>query len=236
MNNNRLTPAFTPDLTKRESVFGLVWLAVHMFGIPLLLSVLMPVYPEISELTANTIYYAVSLIVVMVAFLKLLRREFDHLLDRFLHCVVTFFSGYFLWYALAMVMTGIMTALDIGGTPPNDQYIDSMANSGFNLMLVLSVIAAPIVEEVLFRGVLFQTIRKRSRVWAYVASLLLFGLYHTWQYAVAYREPMYLLYTLQYIPITFALTWSYERSGSLWVPMAIHATNNYLAMTVMQMM
>ena len=95
MNNNRLTPAFTPDLTKRESVFGLVWLAMHMFGIPLLLSVLMAVYPETDELTANAIYYAVSLIVVMPAFMKLLRREFDHLLDRFPHCLVTFFSGEF---------------------------------------------------------------------------------------------------------------------------------------------
>ena len=236
MNNNRLIPGFTPDCTKGESIFGLIWLAVHMFVLPLLLGVLMPMFPEVSELTMNAGYYALSLVVVMCAFLKLLRREFDHLLDRFPHCVLTVFSGFFLWYALGMVMTGIMTALNIEGTPPNDEYIDTLAGEGYNLMLMLSVIVAPIVEEVLFRGVLFQTIRKRSRIGAYAASLLLFGLYHTWQYALVYQDPVYLLYTLQYIPITFALTWSYERSGSLWVPMAIHAGNNYLAMAVMQMM
>ena len=103
-------------------------------------------------------------------------------------------------------------------------------------MLAISVIFAPIVEEALFRGVLFQSIRRHSRVWAYIASLAVFGIYHTWQFAVVYQDPVYLLYSLQYIPITFALTWSYEKSGSLWVPIFFHASNNYLAMQITQMM
>ena len=111
-----------------------------------------------------------------------------------------------------------------------------MAQENFGGVLVISVIAAPIVEEVLFRGILFQSIRKRSRVWAYIASLAMFGLYHTWQFALLYQDPMYLLFSLQYIPITFALTWSYERSGSLWTAIFFHATNNYLAMQITQMM
>ena len=133
-------------------------------------------------------------------------------------------------------MAAIMTALGIEATPPNDQAVDVLAQENFGGVLVISVIAAPIVEEVLFRGILFQSIRKRSRVWAYIASLAMFGLYHTWQFALLYQDPMYLLFSLQYIPITFALTWSYERSGSLWTAIFFHATNNYLAMQITQMM
>ena len=236
MTTNRISPRFTPDHTKGEAAFGWFWLMVHMFVLPLLFAVVMPETSAEDPLTVNYLYYGISMAVVFLVFLKLLRREFDHLLDRFFHCIVTFFGAYFLWYALSMVMSGIMTALDITATPPNDQAVDILAQENFGGVLAISVIAAPIVEEVLFRGVLFQSIRKRSRVWAYIASLGMFGLYHTWQFALLYQDPVYLLYSLQYIPITFALTWCYEKSGSLWTAIFFHASNNYLAMQITQMM
>ncbi len=237
MTTNRITPQFTPDCTKGETIFGWFWLLVHMFALPLLLTVLLPLFPaENAGLTTNIAYYGLSLTVVMLVFLKLLRREFDHLLDRLGHCVKTFFVAYFFWYTLSMIMAGLMGMFGIEATPPNDQAADTLAQEGFNIVLVISVIAAPILEEVLFRGILFQSIRKHSRLWAYVASLAVFGLYHTWQFALLYQDPVYLLYSLQYIPITFALTWSYEQSGSLWVPIFLHASNNFLAMQITQMM
>ena len=236
MTTNRITPQFTPDCTKGEAAFGWFWLLVHMFVLPLLFAVVMPEVSAEAPLTINYLYYGISMAVVFPVFLKLLRREFDHLLDRLWHCIKTFLAGYFLWYALGMIMSAIMTALGIDATPPNDQAIDVLAQENFGGVLAISVIAAPIVEEVLFRGVLFQSIRKRSRVGAYLASLAMFGLYHTWQFALLYQDPVYLLYSLQYIPITFALTWSYEKSGSLWTAIFFHASNNYLAMQLVQMM
>ncbi|MBQ3258425.1 MAG: CPBP family intramembrane metalloprotease [Oscillospiraceae bacterium] len=234
MTNNRITPQFTPDHTKGEAAFGWFWLMVHMFVLPLLFAVILP--EADSALTVNYLYYGVSMAVVLLVFLRMLRREFDHLLDRFLHCIASFFAAYFFWYSLSLIMAGIMGALGITATPPNDQAVDTLAKENFGGVLAISVIFAPIVEEVLFRGVLFQSIRRHSRVWAYIASLAVFGIYHTWQFAVVYQDPVYLLYSLQYIPITFALTWSYEKSGSLWVPIFFHASNNYLAMQIAQMM
>ena len=236
MTTNRISPQFTPDHTKGEAAFGWFWLLVHMFVLPLLFAVVMPEASAEDPLTVNYVYYGVSTAAVMLVFLKLLRREFDHLLDRFWHCFRTFFAAYCFWYAMSLLMAAIMTALGIEATPPNDQAVDVLARENFGGVLVISVIAAPIVEEVLFRGILFQSIRKRSRVWAYIASLAMFGLYHTWQFALLYQDPMYLLFSLQYIPITFVLTWSYERSGSLWTAIFFHATNNYLAMQITQMM
>ena len=230
MTTNRIPPQFTPDHTTGEAAFGWLWLLVHMFVLPLLFAVIMPQTAEESPLTINYIYYGISMAAVFLVFLKMLRREFDHLLDRFWHCIRYFFAAYFLWYALSMVMAAAMTALGIEATPPNDLAVDMLAQENFGGVLAISVIAAPIVEEVLFRGVLFQSIRKRSGGWAYIASLAVFGLYHTWQFALLYQDPVYLLYSLQYIPITFALTWSYEKSGSLWTTIFVHATNNYLAM------
>ena len=65
-------------------------------------------------------------------------------------------------------------------------------------------------------------------------SVGLFCLYHVWQYAVAYQDPVMLLYALEYIPITLAITWSYERSGSLWTAIAFHAANNLMNFMVIE--
>ena len=236
MTDNRLIPQFTPDCTKGELILGWIWLVVHMFVFPLLIPMLVVVFPEITEIQINALYYGISLSVVLLFGMKMLRREFDHLMDRFFRCVKAVFVGYFVWYGMSMIMAAIMAALSIEATPPNDAAVDLMAKESYNITLVISVIAAPILEEILFRGVLFQSIRKHSRIMAYIASLAIFGVYHTWQFAVMYQDPIYLLYSLQYIPITFAITWSYEYSGSLWTAIFFHASNNFLAMSLMQAM
>jgi membrane protease YdiL (CAAX protease family) len=235
MTENRFRPQFTPDCTKWEIIFGWVYLFVHMFAFPLLLPYLQQhAFPQMTEIQANALYYGVSLAVVMVVFWKLLRREFDHLLDRFFRCVGGIFISYFLWYALSILMTGFMTSVGLDTTTPNDQAVDLLAKESYNIAMVISVIAAPIAEEVLFRGIAFQSIRKKNRFMAYAVSLLLFGLYHVWQYAVFYQDVKYLLFILQYLPITFALTWCYEYTGSLWPAIFFHASNNYLAMSLLK--
>ena len=102
------------------------------------------------------------------------------------------------------------------------------------MMKAIGIFLAPIVEEVVFRGVVFQSLRKKSRLLAYGVSVGLFCLYHVWQYAVAYQDPVMLLYALEYIPITLAITWSYERSGSLWTAIAFHAANNLMNFMVIE--
>ena len=233
MTNNRLIPQFTPDCTKKEVAIGLFWLVMHMFVCPLLINQ-MP--QDTDPITVNGLYYGVSLAVTLTFGMSLLRREFDHLMDRTFHCVKSFFAAYFFWYALSLAMVAALTALEWSQDLPNDMAMDVLAQENYRVTLTISVIAAPILEEILFRGILFQSIRTHSRLWAYVASIGVFGLYHVWQFAYLYHDWTYLLYALQYIPITLALTWSYEHSGSLWVPIFFHASNNYMAMQVLQIM
>lgn len=237
MTENRFRPQFTPDCSKSETILGFVYLLLHMFAFPLLLPVIqLYVFPELDEITANAAYYGIGLFISLTVFQKLLRREFDHFMDRPFHCLRGFFVGYFLWYTLSFLLTGLMMAFGLDATTPNNQAVDLLAGQNYNITMVISVIAAPILEEVLFRGVLFQSIRRKSRLMAYLASLLLFGLYHVWQFALVYQDPTYLLYIVQYIPITFALTWCYEYSGSLWTAIFFHASNNFLAMSLLQAM
>ena len=83
---------------------------------------------------------------------------------------------------------------------------------------------------------LFGAIRTKSRIAAYIVTALLFAVYHLWPYFIAEFAWMDLLYLLQYIPIGLILAWSYERSGTIWTSILVHALINYVAVSVQAVM
>lgn len=92
------------------------------------------------------------------------------------------------------------------------------------LMFVTLCIGAPLMEELIFRGVLFNvTARWIHPVYASVATSLLFGVIHN--------------NLLSFIPLTLlglCFTEAYRRTGSLAVPVLMHAIFNcisFLAIT-----
>lgn len=231
--NNPAPRGFTPTITKFEMIFGLIYLPIHVFVLPLLLSVVqITLLPELTAIQGNLLYYGISAVVLLPLFWKMLRREFDPLFDRPFHCLGTFVTGYGLWFVLALAVSAVMTLLGMVEDTPNDMAVDDLVKEGYNATLLMSVIAAPILEEILFRGVLFQSIRKKHRVLAYVVNIFVFGLIHVWQYALIYGDWSYLLYIINYAHITFVLTWVYEHSGSLWTAIFFHASNNFLALQI----
>lgn len=79
-----------------------------------------------------------------------------------------------------------------------------------------AIVAVPVAEEVLFRGVLYAWLRQCGWVGlAWLASALLFALVH-----------MNLLAFLPLLAVAVALTWLYERTGNLQAPILAHAVFN----------
>jgi membrane protease YdiL (CAAX protease family) len=91
---------------------------------------------------------------------------------------------------------------------------------------ILIVIVAPLAEEVFFRGFFFGGLRARMPfVWAALISGAFFGSIHltTGNLAVG----------VQLSVLGIVLAYLYERSGSLWSPIALHTINNGLAFLVL---
>jgi CAAX protease family protein len=92
---------------------------------------------------------------------------------------------------------------------------------------VLIVIAAPISEEVFFRGFIFGGLRHRlSFPAAGLISAAIFGLFH-------YTGAGSVGVVPQLAFLGFALSWVYEETGSIYPTMAIHALNNALAFALL---
>ena len=94
------------------------------------------------------------------------------------------------------------------------------------LLLALSaVIIAPICEELLFRGLIYGTLKRfGERIFAALASSLLFALIHG-------HVPSILPLTI--LALGFCI--AYERTGCLWVPIAMHAMFNGFNLVMMWM-
>ena len=92
--------------------------------------------------------------------------------------------------------------------------------------VVIVVVLMPLVQELLFRGVVFGAVRGRNRALAYLLSALGFGLSSCWQWAVSLGDPRYFLLVLQYVPLSLAACWCYERGGSVWSAVVLHLLYN----------
>jgi len=93
------------------------------------------------------------------------------------------------------------------------------------LQIISVIIMAPVAEELLFRGLLFNTIKHAGYPRAaIIASAALFALVHG---SLALMLPLFVM--------GFALAWLYEKSGSLIAPMVMHATFNAINFTFLKM-
>ncbi len=114
------------------------------------------------------------------------------------------------WVRAAIHTDETNTVADIAKKLP------SFGLGGLLLAIVGAGIAAPFGEEMLFRGLAFRTLKQRLGLWpGIVGSALLFTLPHG--------------YGLGLIPVFvlgMILAWVYNTSGSLWITILMHATNN----------
>jgi membrane protease YdiL (CAAX protease family) len=226
---------FTDSMTRGERLAALIYLPLHIAALPLLLNLLMTVWPEagLTETSLNIFYYALGCAYMFIFLWKYFRRNYDTLLDGVLRCVLMFFAAYMLDVVLSYGLQLVTLAFGYDMTAtPNDETVMDLAKQGYNVMFAIAVFMAPLVEEPLFRGLLFGGLRKRSRVLAYVVSVGLFALYHVWQYAVVYADPSYLRFALNYVPVSIALAFSYEKTGTIWVPIGFHMLINGLSMAI----
>jgi membrane protease YdiL (CAAX protease family) len=112
----------------------------------------------------------------------------------------------------------IVDLLGIGGLVPEGNLPEGMFESPVILPLValMVLVAAPIAEEIFFRGFLFSTLRVRWGVfWAALASGLLFGAIHG---SLGLLVPFSIIGML--------LAYVYVLSGSLWTSILGHFAFN----------
>ncbi|UGS39268.1 CPBP family intramembrane glutamic endopeptidase [Capillimicrobium parvum] len=91
-------------------------------------------------------------------------------------------------------------------------------------LAIFAVVIAPMVEELFFRGFVFNAMRSKLPVgWAAVATGVMFGVVHAFGSPIGFLAPLALLGTV--------LCLVYWKTGSLLPCIALHSLNNCIALS-----
>jgi membrane protease YdiL (CAAX protease family) len=139
-------------------------------------------------------------------------------------------TGIALYLGIAFGVAAILTAVfeqASGKSAKTPQQLPSVSGIGVLFAVLLAVVAAPLVEELFFRGCVFRSLRdRRGFPLAAIVSALLFGLVH---YVPGPWQDTLLLMTIM-VFTGFGLAWFYDRRGNLVASIAAHATFNTIGL------
>ena len=223
-----------PNITPREQAAGTVFFVVYLVVLPFattplfrLAEILLDV--TISSAMRSVIYYYLLFAVTLVIFHRFLARTCRNLADNLGASVQTLLAGLVGLYGLNELMYRLTRLLAGNRTNLNDTTISAQIDTAPHMTLLIVIFLAPFVEEVLFRGLVFGNLKGKSRPVAYGLSCVLFALLHVWQFAVVNQDLTYFLLMLQYLVPGLVLCWVYDRTGTLWTSIGLHALANALS-------
>ena len=137
------------------------------------------------------------------------------------------------WVSFTAV-TWALKQLDPGYVNQNDASIAAMKKGGYYLMLLGTVVLAPLTEECVFRGLIFRNLWKTSAIAAYLLSVAAFSAVHIIGYIGVYSPLHLVLAFLQYLPAGIWLAWCYTKSGSIFGPIVMHAIINLYSLNLLR--
>ena len=222
---SRLRRPWRPQLTRTETARGWVFFALYLLVFPWAMGLVQRAFQGLLPVAQSSVaYYLLSAALVFLVFWSFLCHGFSLLLDWLPENLFAFATG----LAAAGVLHLLAARIPLPVENPNSlSYPEQFALAPFSTVVILAVLM-PVVEETLFRGLLFGATRRYSRALGYVLSTLVYAVYCVWQFVFTYGQVdfRYLLLFVQYLPMSLALTWCYDNGGSIWSPIALHAVIN----------
>lgn len=229
--NNKTLPI---SMTKGEKIAGAIYIPIYILFLGTIIYfalTLLDIEPD--ALNTNIVYYYVNFFFAVIAFHKYLTASLSDFAHRFGSCVMYTVIAFGLYLFLNIAMAMVITAAFGELSNPNNDYIGELYAQSSKVIVVGAVLLAPIVEECLFRGVIFGVLLPKNRVLAYLASFVVFSAIHVLAYAFESPDWMLLVNVLQYLPPTLAFCWLYEKSGNIFCPVLLHTIINAIAITAM---
>jgi len=222
-------------LTKSQLIWGWVCIGAHLLVLPVLISIINVLLGMPMSLTEmNLLLFGLEFAVVLLLYHRFL---FDNLrlgFSRPFHILRSAFFGFVSYWLLNLVLSYAIFFLFPGYSNANDANIQDMYVENPVMIHIATVLIAPIVEETLYRGVVFGGLYNRSPVLAYTVSSLFFSVIHIIGYIGMVDIPTLLASFVLYLPAGLCFGWTYVRADSIWAPILIHITVNQLSVSLMR--
>ena len=217
-----------------EQIAGTVLFVIYLLVLPFVTA---PLFRLIGGLLGvsipsglqNILYYYILFAATVIIFHGFLGRTSRNFADNLGGACKYMAIGLVALYGLNELAFRLIRLVVPSQTNLNDTTISAQIQDAPHMTLLIVIFLAPFVEEVLFRGLVFGNLRQKSATVGYLVSCLLFALLHVWQFAVVNRDMAYFLLMLQYLVPGAVLAWVYDRTGTLWTSIGLHAAVNTLS-------
>lgn len=218
---------FLPD--SRETALGWVYFCLYVFllsGIFRYVNMLLP--KPLSDVRLNFLFALCNLISVVFIARRFLWRSLILAVRLPFRTLRAAGIAFVLYYCTSFLLGLLIALLRPDFSNVNDSAIAAMTRENYTLMTLEAVIMVPVVEEFLFRALLFGQVYPKRPIAAYALSTALFSAIHVVGYVGQHELGYLALSYLQYIPAGLLLAWAYAQSGTLWAPILVHMTINQI--------
>ena len=171
--------------------------------------------------------YLLSAIFAILLAFPLLKKEFNLKLEKVIFTVIICVVA---MYVCNVLFTIGMQFLNGPITSNNQQALTSQVELNIPLYVIMTVVFAPILEEIVFRGGIFRSLRfKLGFFHSAIISSVLFGFIHVSAsfFAGDYQD---VIYIILYGGLGFAFAFAYEYNKSIYACIIVHALYNLIGM------
>lgn len=195
-----------------------------LIGVPLLMFIfnLLGISPNLAVPYWLVISFSIALVIVLFILQKEMKAQsLDERGSSFGRSTIWAFFGIFLALFAQMVAANIERFLGVDMGSENTESIINLIES-FPLAILVSSIIGPILEEIVFRKIIFGTLYKRFNFFlaAIISSVI---------FALAHMEPQHVLL---YSAMGFTFAYLYVKTKHIIVPIFAHVAMNTLVVLV----
>ncbi|MBQ8360158.1 MAG: CPBP family intramembrane metalloprotease [Oscillospiraceae bacterium] len=222
-------------MTRTERILGFSYLPVQILLLPVVLvQGNLILGSPLSAAQLNFILFALDFICITVIFRRFLLQSLRQALSVPWRLLRYAGAGLLLYWIGSFVVNFFILTVYPDFSNVNDASISELTQQNYTLMSVGTVLLVPVTEETLYRGLIFGSIYKRSRIAGYAVSALIFAALHVVGY-IGYFTPVHLLLCfLQYIPAGLCLAWAYVMADTIWAPILMHIAINQMGVLAMR--
>lgn len=222
-------------ITKRERIWGLCYIPIQLLVLPFLIiqGNLLAGNPFTAS-QVNFILFCTDFLCVTVIFHRFLFQSLKRALASPWRVLRFAGAGLLLYWIGSFVVSTIIVSVNPEFINVNDASMTELVQDNFALIAFGTVLLVPITEETLFRGLVFSSIYKRSKLGAFVISSAIFASLHVIGYIGLYQPLHLLLCFIQYIPAGLCLAWAYVKADTIFAPILMHIAINQMGVLAMR--
>lgn len=229
MKKKKLTYA---SMSKNEKILGSIWLVLQL-GLPWVMNWLNGLLTTpLSSGVLTFATYSLHFLVVVSIFHSFLRNSITAAWHDLWNLVQATVLGFVAHWVCVRVLDRLLGLIIPGYAPILDASLSQLAASNVYLRIVGVVILAPVIEEILYRGLVYRNLWRKSRAAAYIVSMLVFALVHTLGHVGTGDLTTMLLCFARYLPAGLCLAWTYSKADNVFAPIVVHAVINAITIGI----